>query len=456
MSQFALNSEEQATVNRGAGGEVVVTGVARLYKSGGPSWNYTNSWGAATLVADKSTHFIRLVTLHDGQIVFEQELYENFEFAGPTPFFVTFEGNDAVFGLSFADTQDAGAFLQGLSTANVSSGGGASSGGSSDPTLQHTQSLPALPTRPKPGQPPSNTPSRPPLPSTPSTPAMPVSPRGPPPSQPPHGVPSASSPGTPTRPPMHQPPPAAAAASPAPAPSTGGGGSVRGPSPSSGGSSIKKPAKSSGFGGWMKKMTASFTGPDADDVVLSGPTGFRHESHIGWDEHNGFEIRNIPPEWRKLFQAAGVKKSELQDGATAKFIMETVAEAAVGMGPPANAPAPPSGAPAPSAPPPPSFAAAPSAPPPMMGGPAPGAPPPPMPSGGGGASSGGLLAGLQSVQLKTASAHGDGGGLPDLKNMNEEQANNLASTLQKAMAARRPALENDSDEDIHSEDEWSS
>ncbi len=50
------------------------------------------------------------------------------------------------------------------------------------------------------------------------------------------------------------------------------------------------------------------------EIELSGPTNFRHESHIGWDSQNGFEIRNIPPEWRQLFQAAGVRKSELRDG----------------------------------------------------------------------------------------------------------------------------------------------
>jgi len=169
---------------------------------------------------------------------------------------------------------------------------------------------------------------------------------------------------------------------------------------------------------------------NADDVVLSGPSGFRHESHIGWDPQNGFEIRNIPPEWRKLFQAAGVKKSKLQDGETAKFIMETVAQAALGMEPP----------PAPAPPPPmvPSTSAAPHAP----------APPPPIPSGG--HSSSGLLAGLQSAHLKRA----DDRVLPDLREMDEQQTGNIAVTLQKAMAARRVDMA-ESDEEIKSDDEWS-
>ena len=65
---------------------------------------------------------------------------------------------------------------------------------------------------------------------------------------------------------------------------------------------------------------------EEDEFELSGPSGFRHESHIGWDPSNGFDIRNIPPEWKALFKAAGVKKSELQDGATAQFVMNTVAD----------------------------------------------------------------------------------------------------------------------------------
>lgn len=36
------------------------------------------------------------------------------------------------------------------------------------------------------------------------------------------------------------------------------------------------------------------------------------------------EIRNIPPEWKKLFQAAGIKKSELKNKDTAAFVMNII------------------------------------------------------------------------------------------------------------------------------------
>lgn len=177
-----------------------------------------------------------------------------------------------------------------------------------------------------------------------------------------------------------------------------------------------------------------------------------------------------------------MKKSELRDANTAKFIMDTVAEATVGLNPTAqpgqggppppvpphgpshgppppvpphhspNAPPPP---PTPSAPPPPSPSApplppsAPAAPaPPAFS--APGAPPPPPVASGGGFSGGSLAAQLSSAQLKSV----DDRALPSLNNLNEEQSHTLADTLARAMAARRVDLHAD-DEELDSGDEWS-
>ena len=57
-----------------------------------------------------------------------------------------------------------------------------------------------------------------------------------------------------------------------------------------------------------------------EEVQIGRPTNFRHESHIGWDPVNGFDIQNIPPAWKELFKKAGVKKSDLQDKDTAKLV----------------------------------------------------------------------------------------------------------------------------------------
>lgn len=46
----------------------------------------------------------------------------------------------------------------------------------------------------------------------------------------------------------------------------------------------------------------------------------------GWDPINGFDITNIPPEWKELFKKAGVRKKELKDKDTASFVLKTVVQ----------------------------------------------------------------------------------------------------------------------------------
>jgi Wiskott-Aldrich syndrome protein len=84
----------------------------------------------------------------------------------------------------------------------------------------------------------------------------------------------------------------------------------------------KAPEKKSSF------FSRLFSGTEEEVIPeISSPSGFRHESHIGWDPTNGFEIKNIPPEWKKLFANVGIKKSELKNPETSKFILETVTAA---------------------------------------------------------------------------------------------------------------------------------
>mmetsp|Transcript_25825 Transcript_25825/g.64868 ORF Transcript_25825/g.64868 Transcript_25825/m.64868 type:complete len:395 (-) Transcript_25825:1094-2278(-) len=232
------------------------------------------------------------------------------------------------------------------------------------------------------------------------------------------------------------------------------------------GSKIEKKKKKK-TGGFFSKMKSMISGEDdsANDFQISGPTGFRHASHIGWDPDNGFDIHNIPPEWRKLFAAAGVKKSELKDANTAKFIMETVTEALAndpnagpappmpsfggGPPPPGRGPPPPPG----GGPPPPPGGGAPPPPPPSGGPPPPpgGAPrgPAPTPAGGGGAGRGDLLASIRAgKELKKV----DDMEAPDLNQLDAVQSNTLANTLAAAMAGRRHAIQDVSDEE--GGDEW--
>lgn len=76
--------------------------------------------------------------------------------------------------------------------------------------------------------------------------------------------------------------------------------------------SIKKGASS---GGKSKKLTREDIG---------NPTNFRHISHIGFDPERGFDLQNIPPEWKSLFEKAGITSDQLQNKETANFIVNFV------------------------------------------------------------------------------------------------------------------------------------
>jgi len=133
------------------------------------------------------------------------------------------------------------------------------------------------------------------------------------------------------------------------------------------------------------------------------PSDFRHVGHVGWDPNGGFDVDNIDPKWKKLFDSAGITEKELEDEETSQFIYDFVEKhggidkAAAEMenlnrlppsdGSSAPPPPPPSrGAPRP----PQGRVSAPPPPPPSRGGPPPpppsrnasGAPPPPPARGG--------------------------------------------------------------------------
>eukprot|EP00004_Rigifila_ramosa_P007341 TRINITY_DN1830_c1_g1_i1.p2 TRINITY_DN1830_c1_g1~~TRINITY_DN1830_c1_g1_i1.p2 ORF type:complete len:397 (-),score=115.63 TRINITY_DN1830_c1_g1_i1:54-1220(-) len=228
---------------------------------------------------------------------------------------------------------------------------------------------------------------------------------------------------------------------------------------------------------------------EEDEIVISAPTDFKHEGHIGWDAENGFTLDNIPPEWKKLFQQAGIKKSDMKNAETRNLVLGIVAEASMGAAPPAAAPPPPGrgappppppgrGAPPPpppgrgAPPPPPPPGNRPPPPPPPGGAPGGGGPPPPPPppppsgpaapppppvSGGGHAPApapasdgrGNLLA---SIQKGTTLRKVEDNPLPNLSQMSEEQSGSLAATLARAMQGRRMAVAEDKVDD--DDDDW--
>eukprot|EP01133_Synstelium_polycarpum_P001077 gene1077-1221_t len=316
--------------------DVLSTSVARLYEGKQGIWEYTGVVGATSVVNSRldKTYYLRVVDLASKKIVFEQELCDGFDYQKQRDFFHTFEGDQYVYGLSFADVTEAAEF--------------------------HAHVLNA-----KAG----------------------------------------------TKPPA--------------------------PMKDSKTEKEKEKKKKKGF------FSSVFGGGDSEEELdISAPTQFRHESHIGWDPSQGFEIRNIPPDWRKLFQSAGVTKKELKNPETAQYIVNVIGEslASAGGAPP---PAPSRGAP----PPPSSGRAPPPAPPAPMGtrtggGPPPppppshhggGAPPPPPHGGGGGDGRGDLLSAIRGgASLKKVDPNANP--LPDISQVGDG-SRTLVDTLALAMAA---------------------
>ncbi|KAM3587268.1 uncharacterized protein V6R79_000495 [Siganus canaliculatus] len=129
-------------------------------------------------------------------------------------------------------------------------------------------------------------------------------------------------------------------------------------------------------GGKKKKLTKADIGT---------PSNFQHIGHVGWDPNTGFDLNNLDPELKHLFDMCGISEAQLKDKETSKVIynfiekqggVEAVKNELRRQGPPRlGAPPPPPSRGGPP-PPPPHHNSAPP-PPPARGR---GAPPPPPPS----------------------------------------------------------------------------
>eukprot|EP00730_Choanoeca_flexa_P007654 TRINITY_DN12369_c1_g1_i1.p1 TRINITY_DN12369_c1_g1~~TRINITY_DN12369_c1_g1_i1.p1 ORF type:complete len:548 (+),score=130.96 TRINITY_DN12369_c1_g1_i1:67-1710(+) len=137
--------------------------------------------------------------------------------------------------------------------------------------------------------------------------------------------------------------------------------------------------------------------PKLDKSMISGPSDFKHVSHIGLDQDGEFNAEAIPDDWKELLSEAGIDANQLEDEETRKFVQDFVeqqggidqfkqSQKAPPPPPPSN-PSPYGGAPPPppsrsGPPPPPSRAAPPPAPGRSAPPPAPPSSNPFVPSGG--------------------------------------------------------------------------
>ncbi|XP_056131976.1 actin nucleation-promoting factor WASL-like isoform X2 [Lampris incognitus] len=113
---------------------------------------------------------------------------------------------------------------------------------------------------------------------------------------------------------------------------------------------------------------------------IGTPSNFQHIGHVGWDPNTGFDLNNLDPELKNLFDMCGISEAQLKDKETSKVIYEFI-ERKGGVEAIKNelrrqAPPPPPSRGGPP-PPPPHHVSAPPPPPPARGR---GAPPPPPPS----------------------------------------------------------------------------
>ncbi|KAG1570614.1 hypothetical protein G6F50_005333 [Rhizopus delemar] len=123
MPSTALSTAEDKNKVRRAlpTAKIYAATVARLYVAypNPHKWAYSNIWGAVTFLKDKKnrSYYIRIIDLinHKG-VIWEQELYDGFEFVKQTPFFYSFALDEYMAGLSFADVQDADQFYTKIST----------------------------------------------------------------------------------------------------------------------------------------------------------------------------------------------------------------------------------------------------------------------------------------------------------------------------------------------------
>ncbi|KAG0277633.1 hypothetical protein BGZ96_002786, partial [Linnemannia gamsii] len=218
------NPEDKAAIKRAlptTSQKIITATVARLYVAypDPNSWTYSGIMGGLAFVQTKSTFFFRIVDLMGSRgVIWEQELYENFEYNQERSFFHTFAIDNCLAAFSFADEQEASVFYKKVSNRE---------------SLKKSKSSP-------------------------------------------NGSPSAT-----------------------------------------------PKSRKSGFFGSKKEKKG--TKGKLDKTQIGLPSNFRHLGHIGWDPNKGFNVQNIDPEWKNLFEQLdkmGVSQEDIQNNA--EFVSQFV------------------------------------------------------------------------------------------------------------------------------------
>ncbi|KAM8974117.1 actin nucleation-promoting factor WASL isoform 2-T2 [Pelodytes ibericus] len=57
---------------------------------------------------------------------------------------------------------------------------------------------------------------------------------------------------------------------------------------------------------------------------IGTPSNFQHILHVGWDPNTGFDVNNLDPELKKLFDLCGISEAQLKDKETSKVIYDFI------------------------------------------------------------------------------------------------------------------------------------
>ncbi|KAK1151422.1 hypothetical protein AOXY_G32648 [Acipenser oxyrinchus oxyrinchus] len=225
--------------------------------------------GVVCFVKDnpKRSYFIRLYDITEGTLIWEQELYNQFEYSARAPFFHSFSGDDCQVGLNFANENEAETFK-----ANVEQ--------KINQRLNRQEKRQHLPPPPVPaddrrsGLPPLPPPNGSRSPTSIPMPTIDI--------QNPDIVTSRYR-STPTPTPAHLP--------------------------------LDKGKKDKKKGGKKFKLSKADIG---------APSSFMHVSHVGWDPNTGFDTNNMDPDLKCLFSKAGISDAQLADADTSKLIHDFI------------------------------------------------------------------------------------------------------------------------------------
>ncbi|XP_045080046.1 uncharacterized protein LOC123492114 [Coregonus clupeaformis] len=74
----------------------------------------------------------------------------------------------------------------------------------------------------------------------------------------------------------------------------------------------------------VNKKEKKDKGKKLTKAVIDTPSNFQHIAHVGWDPNSGFDLNNLDPELKNLFDMCGISEAQLKDKETSKVIYDFI------------------------------------------------------------------------------------------------------------------------------------